>query len=71
MTKRELTVPEIGLIAGTRVALGVGLGLLLAEKFGRNRKSAGLALLAVGAVSTIPIAFRVFKKPQAEQKLVA
>jgi hypothetical protein len=56
MKEKSLTLPEIGLIAGTRVALGVGIGLLLADKIDRDtRKGAGCALLAVGALSTIPI----------------
>ncbi len=32
MKERTLTIPEIMLIAGTRMALGVGIGLLLADK---------------------------------------
>ena len=56
MTQRSLTVPEIMLIAGTRVAFGAGLGLLLAGKLSDDaRKGAGVALLAVGALTTIPI----------------
>ena len=67
MFRREqeivLTVPNIMLIAGTRVALGVGLGLLIADKLGRDaRKSAGTALLAVGALSTVPLARHILGK---------
>lgn len=71
MKHRELTLPEIGLIAGTRVALGVGLGLLLGERLSREaRKGAGWALLAVGVLSTIPIAAGVLSKsPQGEREL--
>ena len=43
-----LTLPEIGLIAMTRGALGVGIGLLLSNALEKQeRRSAGLALLAV------------------------
>ena len=64
MTQRSMTLPEIFLIAGTRVALGAGLGLLLAEKLARDtRKGAGFALLMVGALSTIPIVIGVLGKP--------
>jgi hypothetical protein len=64
MQKRSLTIPELILIAGTRVALGAGVGLLMGSKLGREaRKSAGLALLAVGALSTIPIVMNVLGKP--------
>ena len=44
-----LTLPEIGLIAMTRGALGLGIGLLLSNALKKDqRRSAGLALLAVG-----------------------
>jgi hypothetical protein len=69
MRERILTIPQIVLIAGTRVALGAGLGLLLAGKLNRSaRKGAGLALLAVGALSTIPLAIDVVSKRQSGEK---
>ena len=65
MLERSFTIPELILIAGTRVALGAGIGLLIGEKLGRDvRKGAGLALLAVGALSTIPLVMGVLGKPQ-------
>lgn len=51
-----LTLPEIGLIAMTRGALGVGIGNALEKD---ERRSAGLALLAVGALTTVPILMRL------------
>ena len=52
------------LIAGTRVALGVGLGLLLSDRLNRDqRKAAGWALLAVGVLTTIPIVKGALDKP--------
>lgn len=67
MTERSLTIPELVLIAGTRVALGAGLGLLIADKLSRDaRKGAGWALLAFGALTTIPILMDVLTKPQIE-----
>jgi hypothetical protein len=66
MRQRAMTVPEIMLIAGTRVALGVGVGLLVAEKLNRDtRKGAACALLLVGALSTIPIVLGILAKPEA------
>jgi hypothetical protein len=63
LTKREFTVPEIMLIGGTRVALGAGLGLLIASRLSRDqRKGAGWALLAVGVLTTIPIVKSVLSK---------
>jgi hypothetical protein len=65
MRQRAVTVPEIMLIAGTRVALGVGIGLLVAEKIDRDtRKGAACALLMVGVLSTIPIVFGILGKPE-------
>ncbi|MFL6333932.1 MAG: hypothetical protein ACJ754_11520 [Pyrinomonadaceae bacterium] len=59
--KRELTLPEIALIAGTRGAIGFGAGLLLADKFRTKwRKAIGWSLFLIGVASTVPIAVRVF-----------
>ena len=56
MKPRTLTVPELALLAGTRIALGIGVGLLIADKIPRDtRKGAACALLLVGALSTIPL----------------
>jgi len=55
-----LTLAEIGLIAMTRGALGVGIGLLLSNALEKEeRRSAGLALLAVGMLTTVPILVRL------------
>jgi hypothetical protein len=65
MRERTLTIPEIIMIAGTRVAFGAGLGLLLGECLSRDtRKGAGYALLAVGALSTIPIVVGILSRPE-------
>lgn len=72
MHEKTLTIPEIILIAGTRVALGAGLGLLLGEKLSRDtRKGAGWALLAVGALTSIPIVVGVVSKPSVPMKYAA
>jgi hypothetical protein len=64
MKERRLTIPELILVAGTRVALGVGIGLLLGGRLSNGaRKGAGVALTAVGVLSTIPIAAEVLSKP--------
>jgi hypothetical protein len=68
MRERTLTIPEIALIAGTRVALGIGLGLLMSEKLSRDaRKGAGWALVAVGALSSIPIVAGVLSKARLDE----
>ncbi|MFN2532868.1 MAG: hypothetical protein ABR555_16385 [Pyrinomonadaceae bacterium] len=59
----ELTLPEIGLIAGTRGMLGAGLALLLLSRLNpEQRKAVGWTLFLVGAVSTIPLALNIFGK---------
>ena len=60
---KNLTVPDIVLIAATRGAIGFGAGLLLAGKIGREkRKTLGWSMFLSGLASTIPIAIHVFKK---------
>ena len=64
MQERSVTIPELILIAGTRVALGAGLGLLIGDRLSREgRKGAGWALLGVGVVTTIPLVLGVLGKP--------
>ncbi len=60
MIRRTVTLPEIGLIAGTRAALGAGIGLLLADRLSDDqRRAVGWTLFAVGAVTTIPLVANV------------
>jgi hypothetical protein len=69
MWKKSFTIPEIILIAGTRIALGAGLGLLIAGKLSSDaRKGAGWALLAFGALTTVPLVAAVIAKPQLAEK---
>ena len=66
MQERTLTVPEIILIAGTRVALGAGIGLLLSNKLTKEeRNAAGLALAIIGGLTTIPLALSVMGRKTA------
>jgi hypothetical protein len=63
MKKAELTLPEIGMIAGTRGLLGAGVGLLLADKLNDDqRRAIGWTLLVIGAVSTIPLVMNLLSK---------
>ncbi|HLO24564.1 MAG TPA: hypothetical protein VK187_00515 [Geobacteraceae bacterium] len=56
MKETRLTLPELALIAGTRVMLGGGLALLLADRLNKEqRKAVGATLFLAGAVSTIPL----------------
>jgi hypothetical protein len=65
MRKSILTIPEIGLIGVTRVALGAGLALLLADKLDRKeRRAVGWALFLTGVATTVPLVLDVLgKKP--------
>jgi multisubunit Na+/H+ antiporter MnhB subunit len=71
MMQRMLSAPEIALIGGTRVALGMGIGLLLSGRLSRDqRKAAGLALTMVGALTTIPLAVQVINRSRNTEKRV-
>jgi hypothetical protein len=66
MKQISLTIPEIGLIAGTRAAGAAGLALLLSDRLTpERRRSIGWTLLAIGLISTVPLAADVFGKYQA------
>jgi hypothetical protein len=61
MTRVKLSIPELAFVAATRAMAGVGVGLLLADCLGvQQRKRLGWTLLAIGALTTVPIAREVF-----------
>jgi hypothetical protein len=63
MISRTLTLPEIGLIASTRAALGAGLALLLGDRLdSKPRRAVGWTLLAVGVLTTLPLAAQVIHR---------
>src|SRR5690348_16116113 len=65
----SLTIPELGLIAGTRAALGAGIALLLSERLPpEQRRAVGWTLLAVGIVSTVPLVADVVGKTRGASK---
>jgi len=62
MKEAHLTLPELGLIAGTRGALGAGIALLLGSRLDESRrKTVGWSLVAAGALSTIPLAIMAIR----------
>jgi len=66
MMERKLSIAQIILIAGTRVALGVGIGLLLSGRLSKEQsKAAGIALALVGGLTTIPLALGVIGQKSA------
>ena len=65
MREHRLKLPELALIAVTRGMLGLGAGLLVAAHLSpRHRRITGAALVAAGVLSTIPIAWRLFRRRQ-------
>ncbi len=64
MKERKLTMIVIVLIAGTRVMLGAGLGLLLSTRLtDEQRKRVGRTLALIGGLTTIPLAMGIYCKP--------
>jgi hypothetical protein len=65
MKQVPLTIPEIGLIAGTRAAGAAGLALLLSNRMNpEQRRTIGWTLLAVGVITTLPLVVQVLGKRQ-------
>ena len=68
MREHRVTLPQIALIAGTRGLIGLGVGLLISGHMAaKQRMVVGLALIAAGALSTIPLAWQLFQEPPAEE----
>ncbi len=62
MIKTELSLPQLAMVVGTRGLLGAGLGLLLADKLGtERRKGVGWTLATIGVLTTIPLAVMVYR----------
>lgn len=61
----EMTLPEATLVLGTRAALGIGCGLLLANHMTEEgRRSVGRTLLVAGAFSAAILAAELFGRPR-------
>jgi hypothetical protein len=59
----DLSVPELAFVAATRGMAGAGIGLLAASYLSLpTRKAVGWTLLAIGALTTIPIAIAVYAR---------
>jgi hypothetical protein len=56
MIRRNLSLPILALIAGTRAMGGAGIGFLLADRLRPDqRRAVGWTLLGVGVLTTIPL----------------
>lgn len=63
MIERNITLPDLALWTGTRVALGVGIGLLVSRGLTKDAmKAAGIALTVVGGLTTVPLAIAIIGK---------
>ena len=61
MKRLNLPAPAFFFIVATRALLGVGIGLLVADKLNRRkRKTVGASLVGLGALTTIPALLTVF-----------
>lgn len=59
---RKVSLPLLGLIAGTRGMLGAGAALLFLNKLEqKKRRTLGWTLFLTGVLSTIPLARRVIR----------
>jgi len=56
MKSITLPVPVFGLAVATRAALGLGIGLLIADRLTHEKRTAaGTVLVAIGALTTLPV----------------
>lgn len=63
MRTLDLSIPELAFVAATRGMAGAGVGLLLAGWLKpETRRAVGWTLLALGVLTTIPIALGVFSR---------
>src|SRR4051812_22493154 len=68
MIERNISLPELILWTGTRVALGAGIGMLISRRLSKDAmKAAGLALTVVGGFTTVPLAISIMGKKKLTQ----
>src|SRR5437868_14581363 len=72
MPKTAEAVPIDSLLVVTRTAIGIGIGMLMADKIKRPiRQAAAVALLSVGALAALPfflkLAFAQINRPESER----
>ena len=61
-----LPLPMMGFVIVTRAALAAGLALRFGDRIpDRQRRAVGTALIAVGAVTTVPIVSWLFRRGRA------
>jgi hypothetical protein len=72
MKQLALNLPTFGFVVMTRALLGVGVGLLVAERLSpEQRRAVGLTLVLVGVATTIPAAIAVLGGIEGQKALAA
>lgn len=74
MKSLSLDLPTFGFVVATRAMLGVGIGLLLADRLSpERRRTVGLTLVSIGAATTVPaiVAVRRAKRGHTLEAAVA
>ena len=66
-TTRTVNLPTLMLVAVTRGMLGAGIGMLIADRLGERRVRIGRLLVAIGALSTIPLALHIFRREPSDE----
>ena len=69
--KVSIELPLLGFIVATRAALGVGIGLLIADRLKDKRRAVGTALVTVGAITTVPAALALVQALKARRAIGA
>ena len=60
MRNITLPLPQFGFVVATRAALAAGIALMVSDRVPQaRRRTVGLALVGIGAISTIPAAMWV------------
>lgn len=65
-------IPLDGLLALTRTAIGLGVGILVADKIRRPlRQATAIALVSVGAIAAVPLLVKIalerINRPESER----
>jgi hypothetical protein len=65
----DIPIHHLAFVAGTRGMAGAGLGLLVADFLKpETRKTVGWTLLALGALTTVPIAVSLIRHSQPQDQ---
>ncbi len=67
-----LNLPTFAFVVSTRAALAAGIGLLVSERLPvPTRRRVGVALVAIGAATTIPAAISVLRSVRSSRHVSA